>query len=63
MNSAGADAGIESELIDLDGVPLTQLRELDSELLGQSMHRVVERTRHIRARYRSGQPSGGERVD
>jgi len=63
MNSSGTGPGIESELIDLDGVPFTKLHELGDEPLCQSMHHVVERTRHLRAAYRSSNPSGGERVD
>jgi hypothetical protein len=63
MNSSGTGPGIESELIDLDGVPFTKLRELGDEPLRRSMQRVVERTRHLRTTYRSSNPSGGERVD
>ena len=63
MNSSGTGPGIESELIDLDGVPFTKLHELGDEPLRQSIHHVVERTRHLRATYRSGNASGGERVD
>jgi hypothetical protein len=63
MNSTGTEPGIESELIDLDGVPFTQLGELDCEVLGLAVDRVVERTRHLRARYRSSSNAGGERVD
>jgi hypothetical protein len=63
MNSAGAEPGIESELIDLDAVPFTRLHELSDETIRRSMHRVVERTRRLRAPYRSSNASGGERVD
>jgi hypothetical protein len=66
MNSTGAEPGIESELIDLDGVPFTKLRELTGEALNRSMSGVLERTQRVRARYRSGQGGGGgggERVD
>ena len=63
MNSSGAEPGIESELIDLDGVPFTRLHELSGENLRQSMHRVVERTRLLHAPYRSSNASGGERID
>jgi hypothetical protein len=65
MNSFSADIepGFESDLIDLDGVPFTRLRELDSEPLRRSLGQVVERTRLVSARYPS-QPSGtGERID
>lgn len=63
MNSSGTGPAIESELIDLDGVPFTKLRELGDEPLRRSLHGVVERTRHLRAAYRSSGASGGERVD
>lgn len=65
MNSFSADIepAIESELLDLDSVPFTTLRELDGDALRHSLRHVVERTRHVRARYRSGNPSGGERID
>lgn len=63
MNSAGTQPGFESELIDLDGVPFTRLREIGGDTLRQSMHRVVERTCHVRAPYRSSNAGGGERVD
>lgn len=61
--SASIERGIESELIDLDSVPFTTLRELDGDALRHSLAHVVERTRHVRARYRSGSTSGGERID
>ncbi|GAA1966601.1 hypothetical protein [Amycolatopsis minnesotensis] len=61
--SASTEPGIESELIDLDAVPFTALRDLDSEAVRHSAHHVVERTRHVRARYRSAQSGGGERID
>ena len=65
MNSFSVDIepGIESELIDLDAVPFTRLRELDSEPLRRSLRHVVDRTRHVAARYRSAGQSGGERID
>lgn len=63
MNSTDAEPGIESELIDLDGVPFTKLRELSGDTLRESMRRVVERTRHLRAPYRSSSSNAGERVD
>jgi len=63
MNSSGTGAGIESELIDLDGVPFTRLCELGDEPLRRSMHRVVEQTAHLRAPYRSVNAGQGERVD
>ena len=65
MNSFSADIepGIESELIDLDGVPFTALRDLDSEPLRRSLGHVVERTRRVRALYRSQGQANGERID
>jgi hypothetical protein len=61
--SADTDPGIESELIDLAGVPFTALRDLDSEPLRRSLGHVVERTRGVRATYRSSNSQGGERID
>jgi len=63
MNSASNAESIESELIDLGGVPFTKLRGFGSEAIQRSMHRVVERTGHLRAPYRSGGTSNGERID
>lgn len=66
MNSFSVDSepGIESELMDLDAVPFTTLRDLDSDALRHSLHHVVERTRHLRARYRSdNKATAGERID
>jgi hypothetical protein len=63
MNSAASESGIESELINLDGVPFTKLRELTDESLHRSMHRVVEHTRCLRAPYRSASSTAGERID
>ena len=61
--SANTEPGIESELIDLAGVPFTALRDLDSEPLRRSLGHVVEQTRGVRVLYRSGAQGGGERVD
>jgi hypothetical protein len=63
MNSADTEPGIESELIELDGVPFTRLRHVAGEILRESMLGVVERTRQVRVRYRSNTAGGGERVD
>ncbi|WP_254126327.1 hypothetical protein [Amycolatopsis sp. CA-230715] len=61
---ASTEPDIESELIDLDAVPFTALRDLDSEAVRHSAHHVVERATHVRARYRSTNNSGaGERID
>lgn len=61
--SGSTEPSIESELIDLDAVPFTALRDMDSDALRHSVHRVVERTRHVHARYRSGSNNSGERID
>ncbi len=63
MNSSGTEPGIESELIDLEAVPFTTLRDLDSEPLRKSLLHVVERTRGVRAPYKSTNGAGGERID
>ncbi len=63
MNAAGTEPDIESALMDLDAVPITALRDLDSAELRHSAHHVVERTRSLRVRYRSTNASGGERID
>lgn len=65
MNSFSMDIepGIESELIDLAGVPFIALRELDSEPLRRSLGHVVERTQRVHAAYPSGSQTGGERID
>ena len=61
--SASSEPSIESELIDLDAVPFAALRDMDSDDLRRSVNHVVERTRHVRARYRSSTASAGERID
>lgn len=63
MNSANTEPGLESELVELDGVPFTRLRQLGGEILRQSMIGVVARTEQVQVRYRSGNEGGGERVD
>ncbi len=64
MRSSGSQPGIESKLIDVDEVPFTKLRELDSETLRDSVRHVVERTSLVRAVHRSANNSGGgERID
>ncbi|WP_410664908.1 hypothetical protein [Amycolatopsis sp. lyj-84] len=61
--SASTEPDIESALIDLDAVSFTALRELDSDAFRHSERHVVERTTHVRARYRSGSNGAGERID
>ena len=63
MNSFLAEPGIESELIDLDDVPLSRLRELEGADLRRSLGHVLERTTSLRVRYRSGTGNTGERID
>lgn len=63
MNSAGTEPDIESALVDLDEVPISALRDLDSAELRHSAHQVVERTRRVRVRYRSTNAPAGERID
>lgn len=63
MSSSGLEPDLESALIDLEGVPFTRLRELDSDLLRQSLQHVVERAGHVSTGYRSTNASGGERID
>lgn len=63
MNSSDVEPGIESQLIDLEAVPFTKLRERDDEVLRQSLLHVVERTSRVHARYRSSNAGGGERID
>ncbi|MFD2416657.1 hypothetical protein [Amycolatopsis pigmentata] len=65
MNAARTEPGIESRLVDLDGVSLTELRELRGETIREATNHVVDRTLRLRARYRSGDPAAGtgERVD
>ncbi|RSM55299.1 hypothetical protein DMH03_34630 [Amycolatopsis sp. WAC 01376] len=63
--SASTEPDIESALIDLDAVSFSALRDLDGEAFRRSARHVVERTTHVRARYRSdnGGAGGGERID
>ncbi|WP_249027368.1 hypothetical protein [Amycolatopsis alba] len=61
--SVSTEPDIESALIDLDDVSFSALRELDSAAFRHSAHHVVERTTHVRARYRSAGTAGGERID
>ncbi|HEY7595813.1 MAG TPA: hypothetical protein VH969_21880 [Actinophytocola sp.] len=63
MNSSSAEPDIRSELIDLEAVPFTMLRGLETELLRKSLRHVVERTRHVHARYPSSGQGDGERID
>jgi hypothetical protein len=61
--SSETEPGVESELVDLGDVAFASLRELDGEVLRQSMGHVVDRTRRLRPGYRSNGSGGGERID
>jgi hypothetical protein len=64
MNSfLDTEPGIQSELIDLDNVSFTTLRELDNAALRRSLGHVAERTTALRVPYRSTNAGGGERID
>ena len=63
MNSSSTEPPIESELLDLDAIPFTKLRDLDGDELRRSTRHVVERTSLVRTRYRSSNDGGGERID
>lgn len=63
LSAASIEPSIESELIDLDAVPFAALRDMDSDALRHSVDYVMERARHVRARYRSTNQGGGERID
>jgi hypothetical protein len=63
MSPSGSQPGIESKLIDVDGVPFTKLGELDGEILRDSVRHVVERTSLLRVVHRSSNSGGGERID
>jgi hypothetical protein len=64
MNLPGTEPGVVSDLLDLEAVPLTTLRDLEGEPLRASQRHVVDRTSRICARYPSASNSGsGERID
>jgi FXSXX-COOH protein len=66
MNSADTTPGIQSDLIDLSGISLDRLRDLDNTVLNRAMGHVLTRTGHLRgARMtrESGQSGQGERID
>jgi hypothetical protein len=58
---SGADAGIESGLLDLGGVSLTRLRTLDGRRLHESLRHAVERVAHIPVT--ASGTGGAKRVD
>lgn len=53
--------GVSSELIDLGGISLTELRALKDAALHRSLRHVVEQTADIGVTSAGG--NGGERVD
>jgi hypothetical protein len=63
MNSPGTEPGVVSDLLDLEAIPFTTLRDIEGEPLRTSMDHVVERTNRVHARYPSGGSAGGERID
>jgi hypothetical protein len=56
----GADAGIESELLDLGGVSLSRLRTLDNSELRKALRHAVERVAYIQVTASNGE---ARRVD
>jgi hypothetical protein len=63
MNSPGTEPGVVSDLVDLEAVSFTDMRDLEGEPLRASMRNVVDRTSRINARYPSGNTGAGERID
>jgi hypothetical protein len=61
---SGAEDGIESELLDLSGVPLSRLRTLNGGELRKALHHAVERVAYIPVTASGGGGgNGAERVD
>jgi FXSXX-COOH protein len=56
--SADVETGIESELIDLDAVPMTALRELEDTVLRQALRHVMQQTAHPQVTAGSGTDGG-----
>jgi hypothetical protein len=63
--SVDTEPGVVSELIDLDRIPLSELRELNHAALHKSLRHVVTRTTVIDvvASYDRPPDGGAERVD
>ncbi len=59
--SSKGNPEISSELLDLDSMPLSALRTLDSATLNRSSRHAVERTAHIPVTASSS--GGAKRVD
>jgi len=64
MNSFSADTELDvtSELIDLGGVSMTVLRELDDSMFRQALRHVMQQTAHPQV-IASGSGGGTGRVD
>jgi hypothetical protein len=60
-----SDTGVESQLLDLDAMPLMALRTMDHPVLRQAVHLVAERTGNSWSapRTRSNSGAQGERID
>jgi len=63
MNSPGTEPGVVSDLLDLEGVPFTTMRDLEEEPLRASLRHVVDCTSRVIARYPSSGTGSGERID
>lgn len=63
FSSVDPEPGVSSELVDLGGVPLSELRTLNGGALHRSLRHVVEQTADIGVTSGSGGTEGGERVD
>jgi hypothetical protein len=63
MNSPGTEPGVVSDLLDLEAIPFTTLRDLEGEPLRTSMGHVVDRTSRVHARYPTNGQGAGERID
>jgi hypothetical protein len=63
MNSPGTEPGVVSDLLDLEAIPFTTLRDLEGEPLRASLRNVVDRTSRVHARYPSSNAGAGERID
>lgn len=63
MNSPGTEPGVVSDLVDLEAVSFTDMRDLEDEPLRASLRHVVDRASRIHARYPSSNAGAGERID
>lgn len=60
---SGSEEGIESELVDLGGVPLARLRTLEGRELRNALRHAVDRVSYIPVTASGSTGSGAERVD